>query len=65
VILFGVCLTNLLFVLALFGLTSAFYYFLRAVDKSKVADKDLPFVSVLVPARNEEGKIGRCLESLV
>ncbi len=30
-----------------------------------MADKDLPFVSVLVPARNEEGKIGRCLESLV
>jgi chlorobactene glucosyltransferase len=65
VILFGVCLTNLLFVLALFGLTSAFYSFLRAVEKSKMADKDLPFVSVLVPARNEEGKIGRCLESLV
>jgi len=65
VILFSVCLTNLLFVLALFGLTSAFYYFLRTVEKSKLADKELPFVSVLVPARNEEGKIGRCLESLV
>jgi chlorobactene glucosyltransferase len=50
---------------ALFVLTCAFYRFLRPVSKSELPDKDLPFVSILVPARNEEGKIGRCLESLI
>jgi len=50
---------------ALFLLTCAFYTFLRPVAKSQTPDRELPFVSVLVPARNEEGKIGRCLESLL
>lgn len=50
---------------ALFVLTCAFYSFLRPVAKSQAPDRDLPFVSVLVPARNEEGKIGRCLDSLI
>lgn len=50
---------------ALFVLTCAFYTCLRPVGKSQIADRDLPFVSILVPARNEEGKIGRCLDSLL
>ncbi len=62
---FGFCLTNLFFVAALFLLTATFYYFLRQVPPSKIADRDLPLVSVLVPARNEETKIARCLESLL
>ncbi|MGH9549609.1 MAG: glycosyltransferase, partial [Terriglobales bacterium] len=33
--------------------------------RAKMADRDLPFVSILVPARNEETKIGRCLDSLL
>ena len=38
---------------------------MKTVSKSEVQDKDLPFVSVLVPARNEEGKIERCIESIL
>lgn len=49
----------------LFALTSAFYTFIRSVDKSRISDRDLPFVSVVVPARNEEAKIARCVESLL
>lgn len=51
--------------LAAFGLTCAFYYLLKGVERSQVANRDLPFVSILVPARNEETKIARCLESLL
>lgn len=42
-----------------------FYYFLRPVKRSQLNDSALPFVSVIVPARNEETKVGRCLKSLV
>ncbi|MBX9693316.1 MAG: glycosyltransferase family 2 protein [Cyanobacteria bacterium] len=52
-------------ILGLFGLTCAFYHFMKPVDKSKLDNKELPLVSVLVPARNEETKIGRCIESLL
>ncbi|MES2963961.1 MAG: glycosyltransferase family 2 protein, partial [Bdellovibrionota bacterium] len=34
-------------------------------DSSRPLPADLPMVSVLVPARNEEGGITKCLESLV
>lgn len=64
-IFFSLCLTNLFFLIALFVLTAAFYHFLRRVPKSETPARELPFVSILVPARNEEGKIGRCLESLL
>lgn len=57
-------LVGTLLVTALAGLTFAFYAFLRAVPRSAIADRDLPLVSVVVPARNEETKIRRCLESL-
>ena len=50
---------------AAFGLTVAFYRLMKGVASSKIADRDLPFVSILVPARNEETKIARCLESLL
>lgn len=49
----------------LFVLTCAFYKILCPVAKSELPDRELPFVSILVPARNEEGKIGRCLASLL
>jgi chlorobactene glucosyltransferase len=58
-------LLNTLFILGLYGLTLAFYVLLKPVESSRKVDKDLPFISILVPARNEEGKIARCLESLL
>ncbi len=64
-ILFSLFLGSTLLIATLFALTFAFYTFIRSVEKSKIADRDLPFVSILVPARNEEAKIGRCLESLL
>jgi len=63
--LLSIFLLNTLFILALYGLTLAFYVLLKPVETSRKYDKDLPFVSILVPARNEEGKIARCLESLL
>jgi chlorobactene glucosyltransferase len=58
-------LVNTLLILGLYGLTLAFYVLLKPVEKSRKDDKDLPFVSILVPARNEEDKISRCLKSLL
>jgi chlorobactene glucosyltransferase len=46
------------------GLTFAFFHYFRRPPAESLPDEDLPFVSVMVPARNEESKIGRCLESL-
>ena len=59
----SIYMVSTLFILGLFLLTCAFYYCLKTVDKSTIADSDLPFISVLIPARNEEGKIERCIES--
>lgn len=56
---------NSLVVIALAGLTFAFYRLLQRVPPSDLAEADLPFVSVVVPARNEEDKVARCLASLV
>ncbi len=50
--------------LVCFGLTFLFFTYFRRLDENSLPDEQLPFVSVLVPARNEGGKIGRCLESL-
>ncbi len=58
-------LLNTLVVIALAGLTFAFYGLLRRVPRSQLADSELPFISVVVPARNEEDKVARCLASLV
>jgi chlorobactene glucosyltransferase len=41
-----------------------FYYFLRPIKTRHLDNQSLPFVSVIVPARNEEQKIERCLRSL-
>lgn len=46
------------------GLTFLFFLYFPRLQKKSLADQDLPFITVVVPARNEEGKIGRCLESL-
>lgn len=53
--------------MALFGLTLFFYLLLKPVESAgnKMKGQDAPFVSIIVPARNEEGKIARCLESLL
>ncbi len=64
-ILFSLYLLNTFVIGALFLLTYAFYKFLQSTPASQLGDRELPFVSVLVPARNEEAKIGRCLESLI
>lgn len=61
----SIYMVSTLFILGLFLLTCAFYYCLKTVDKSTIADSDLPFISVLIPARNEEGKIERCIESIL
>lgn len=46
------------------GLTFLFFHYFRKLPARSLPQNDLPFVTVIVPARNEEGKIGRCLESL-
>ena len=46
------------------GLTFMFFHYFRKLEKKSLPDADLPFITVVVPARNEEEKIGRCLESL-
>jgi chlorobactene glucosyltransferase len=64
-IFFSFVLINTIFVTLAFGLTCAFYTFIKGVERSKIPMRDLPFVSIIVPARNEETKIARCLESLL
>jgi chlorobactene glucosyltransferase len=64
-IFFTFVLVNAVVILFMFSLTVAFYTFLRNVERCKIADQNLPFVSILVPARNEETKIERCLDSLL
>jgi chlorobactene glucosyltransferase len=64
-ILFSLFLIDTLIIATLCALTLAFYTFIRSVEKSTLSQEQLPFVSILVPARNEEGKIGRCIESLL
>ena len=61
----SIYLISTFLILGLFGLTCAFYYFMKPVEKSDIPEGSLPLVSVLVPARNEETKIGRCIESLL
>ncbi len=47
------------------ALTAVFCVKLRKIQQEKLPDQNLPFVSVIIPARNEEGKLGRCLSSLI
>ncbi len=39
--------------------------FLRRVERASLRQEDMPFVSVLIPARNEGKTIRQCVESLV
>lgn len=50
--------------LILAGLTFAYFAFFRKVPAKSLSDAELPFISVIVPARNEGSKIRRCIESL-
>lgn len=61
----GLFLVSTLYIMGMYALALAFYWLLRPVEASGLSDGRLPFISVIVPARNEEGKIGRCLESLL
>ncbi len=64
-IFFSFVFANAILILFMFSLTVAFYTCLRGVERAKIKDQNLPFVSILVPARNEEAKIERCLDSLL
>jgi len=65
VILFSWVLSNTLLIAGFFALTYAFYALLRPVASANSPGSELPFISILVPARNEESKIGRCIASLL
>jgi chlorobactene glucosyltransferase len=60
----GLVLAETIFVLVYTALILSFYALLRNVPRSKLTNRELPFVSVVVPARNEVTKIARCLQSL-
>lgn len=62
----GLILINTFLLVTLFGLTFVFFQRFQRIDPRKLqSGENLPFVSVIVPARNEELKIARCLESLL
>ncbi len=63
--LLSIFLITTLSIMVLYGATLIYYVLLKPIETSRRSDRDLPFISVLVPARNEEGKIRRCLESLL
>lgn len=60
----NIFLFNALLDAILAGLTFLFFKYFRQIELTSEPDDRLPFVSVVVPARNEGTKIGRCLESL-
>lgn len=62
--LFSLILLNTLIIVSLSGLTFIFFSRFRQLGRPRLPDEKLPFVSIIVPARNEEGKIERCLRSL-
>jgi chlorobactene glucosyltransferase len=47
------------------SLTAVFCVKLRKIQQETLPTGNLPFVSVIIPARNEEAKLGRCLASLI
>lgn len=49
---------------ALASLMHSFFATFRKVSSCTIANDQLPSISVIVPVRNEETKIARCLESL-
>ncbi|MCD7963375.1 MAG: glycosyltransferase [Rikenellaceae bacterium] len=55
----------LLFIFAVVSLTvSAYNYFSRPYLPKNIILEDEPFVSILIPARNEENNIARLLDDL-
>lgn len=50
-------------VLLLVGLTFAFCSLMVRPQRYKLVDPSLPFVSVIIPARNEEANIAECVKS--
>lgn len=57
-------IVHTLIILTLLVLMTSFFATFRTVKRSTLTDQHLPFVSVIIPVRNEEGKIRRCLESI-
>jgi chlorobactene glucosyltransferase len=62
--LINIFLINAILDAILSGLTFLYFAYFRKVDPTSAPDDQLPFISVVVPARNEGGKIRRCIESL-
>jgi chlorobactene glucosyltransferase len=62
--LINIVLINAILDGILSGLTFLFFAYFRKVDPVSLPDEQLPFISVVVPARNEGTKIRRCIESL-
>src|SRR4029434_6140482 len=57
---------NTILMFVLLGLTFSFFQTFKGVSRQRKDDSaPLPFVSIVVPARNESVKIERCLESLL
>ncbi len=60
------CIGNLVLVTTFFALTLVFYALRQRIpDVQELKLTKFPLVSVVVPARNEESKILRCLDSLL
>lgn len=62
--LFWLCSIETILGAILATLTFLFFLYFRKLTAESLPDNELPFITVIVPARNEAGKIGRCLESL-
>lgn len=56
-------ITSVLFVLLLIAVWNIYLFRKRKINFRN--DSELPFVSILIPARNEEGNIRSCVESLL
>ncbi|MBC7997709.1 MAG: glycosyltransferase [Leptolyngbya sp.] len=57
-------IVHTLIISTLLVLMTSFFATFRKVKRSTLADQNLPSVSVIIPVRNEEGKVRRCLESI-
>ncbi len=62
--IFTIVFLTTLLIVSLTGLTHVFLSGFRRIRTPIIPAEQLPFVSVIIPARNEETKIARCLESL-
>ena len=62
--IFTIVFLTTILIVSLTGLTHIFLARFRRVRTPIIPAEQLPFISVVIPARNEETKIARCLESL-